>query len=165
MSCDVDYITRKFYAASNSVFSCCHDLDELLQLQLQRSYCLPILQYATAAICLTKSQLRSLNSCWNDVYRKIFKFNRWNSVTEFIGGLGYLNFVYLRYLSIIKFLKVSVISTNLVLRNAVAMFLQGTEYRRLSELLRININMPMYNIRNLVYESYLSSYNVEVERE
>jgi hypothetical protein len=76
-----------------------------------------------------------------------------------------LNFVYLRYLSVIKCLKVSVISTNLVLRNAVAMFLQGTEYRRLSEFLRININMPMYNIRNSVYESCLSSYNVEVELE
>jgi hypothetical protein len=55
MSCDGDYITRKFYAASSSVFSYCHDLDEFLQLQLQRSYCLPILQYATAAICLTIS--------------------------------------------------------------------------------------------------------------
>jgi hypothetical protein len=161
MSCDVDYITRKFYAASNSVFSCCHDLDELLQLQLQRSYCLPILQYAAAAIRLTRPQLRSLNSCWNDVYRKIFKFNRWNSVTEFIGGLGYLNYVYLRYLSVAKFIKVSTVSSNLVLRNAVVMFMQGYEYRRLSEILHVNISMPMHTIRNNVYSSFLSSYSVE----
>jgi hypothetical protein len=161
MSCDVDYITRKFYAASNSVFSCCHDLDELLQLQLQRSHCLPILQYAAAAIRLTRPQLRSLNSCWNDVYRKIFKIGRWNSVTEFIGGLGYLNCVYLRYLSVAKFIKVSTVSSNLVLRNAVVMFMQGYEYRRLSEILHVNVSMPMHTIRNNVYSSFSSSYSVE----
>jgi len=36
-------------------------------------------------------QLNDLNSCWNSVYRKIFRFNRWESAKVFICCLGRLN--------------------------------------------------------------------------
>jgi len=41
--CDIDYISRKFYCASNCVFAYSNGLSELVQLYLQQSFCLPIL--------------------------------------------------------------------------------------------------------------------------
>jgi len=66
-------------------------MDNILQLSLMESYCLPILTYAAAAVTYKTSQLDDLNSSWNSVYRKIFGFNRWESVRVFINGLGRLD--------------------------------------------------------------------------
>ena len=52
LKCDVDYISRKFYAASKCIFSNTVGLDELLQLSWQQAYCLPLLQYGTDALSL-----------------------------------------------------------------------------------------------------------------
>jgi len=57
LKCDVDIITRKFYAASNNISSNMHGNNELMQLHLQQAYCLPILQYATSAVKLTEAHL------------------------------------------------------------------------------------------------------------
>ena len=73
-----------------------------------------------------------------------------------------MNYVYLRYLSVAKFIKVSTVSSNSVLRNTVAIFLHGSEYRRLSEFLHVNISTPIHAIVNEFYNSFLSSVNVEV---
>jgi len=37
--------------------------DELVQLQLQESFCLPLLQYGTCAVKLSYAQLSDKNSC------------------------------------------------------------------------------------------------------
>jgi len=34
------------------------------------------------ALVLTQSKARDLGVCWNDYFRKIFKYNRWESVSE-----------------------------------------------------------------------------------
>ena len=81
-------LKRKFYAPCNCVFSNCYNVSEVVQLQLQESYCLPILTYAAPALNLCDRQLRELNVCWNGVYRKIFKFHQWESVKGFIYGMG-----------------------------------------------------------------------------
>ena len=56
------------YSACNCVISSSHNTKELIQLQLQESYCLLILTYAAPAfnsdVCVTKD----LNVCWNNVY-------------------------------------------------------------------------------------------------
>ena len=71
-------------------------MDEILQLSLHESYTLPILQYATVALKLSKSQIADLNACWNSVYRRIFGFMKFEPVREFISGLCRLNFENLR---------------------------------------------------------------------
>jgi len=48
--------------ASNSVLDNSRSLDELIQLQLLESFCLPILQYATCAVKLSSSQSAELIS-------------------------------------------------------------------------------------------------------
>ena len=162
MKCDTNYIMRKFYAASNCIFSNTSGLAELLQLQLQQTYCLPILQYSSCAIKFTQSQLSTLNVCWNDVFRKIFKFNRWESVTEFIGGLGYLNFIHLWYLSVVKFIKFLMSAANGVLRDICMVFVHGSEFVEVSHKLNVNCNMPMYLIRDRIYNQFNSSRVLQV---
>ena len=63
--CDIDLISRKFYCASNCIFAYSKSMPELLQLYLQQSFCLPILQYVYGSLRLNETQVRSLNVCWN----------------------------------------------------------------------------------------------------
>ena len=86
---------RTFYASCNSINNQAKSLDEILQLTLHESYCLPLLTYATPALSLSAQQLKDLNVCWNTVYRLIFKFNRWESVKSFICGHGRLNLIHI----------------------------------------------------------------------
>ena len=66
-------------------------MDEILQLSLIETYCLPILTYAAPAVSLKVRQLQELNSCWNSAYQRVFGFHRWESVRSFICGLGRLD--------------------------------------------------------------------------
>ena len=123
--CDIDYISRKFYCASNCVFVYSNSLSELMQLYLQQSFCLPILQYVSGSLRLNDSQLKSLNVCWNTVFRKIFQFNRWESVSSFINGLGYLNFTHMYYLDVFKLMSGMMFSANRVLNSLVSVYIKG----------------------------------------
>jgi len=72
---------------------------------LMESHCLPILLYATECVDLKASQIKELNSWWNSVYRKIFDYNKWESVKELIYRLNRLDtarIINLRQLSFIK---------------------------------------------------------------
>ena len=79
---DCAYIKRKFYVACNSVLAGCKYADEFVKLSLVKSKCLPLLTYCLGALVLTQSKVRDLGVCWNDCFRKIFKYNRWESVSE-----------------------------------------------------------------------------------
>ena len=95
---------RNFYAAFNSIRSRAKSLEQLTQLSLVESYCLPLLTYAVSAVSLTQSQLQELNVCWNTAYRIIFGFNKWESVKCFIRGMGRLNLLYIIKLYRIRFM-------------------------------------------------------------
>lgn len=97
-----DKTKRSFYAAFNSVISRAKPFEQLLQLSLVESYCLPLLTYACGALCFSQQQLRELNACWNNAFRAIFSFSKWESVKSFICGLGRLNLIYLIKLARVK---------------------------------------------------------------
>jgi len=46
-------ISRKFYAACNSIYSRTSGLTDLTKLHLMESYCLPLLTYALGSLNLT----------------------------------------------------------------------------------------------------------------
>jgi len=94
---DTDPIRRRFYAASNSIFMNASHQDQLLQLHL--------LTYHHGALSLSNAQLSDLNVCWNNLYRKLFHFHRWESVRVFINGIGKLDFLHLSKLITAKFFK------------------------------------------------------------
>ena len=93
------------------------------------SYCLPILLYAAAALDLQQQQLADLNAGWNSVYRRIFGFNRWESVKSFIAGIGRLNFSYLRMYLYFKFCKLGLNSNNRVFYSLICRHVLTSEFR------------------------------------
>ena len=68
-------------------------------------HCLPILLYAIESLNLKAGAIKDLNSWWNSVYRKIFKFNKWESVKYLIFQLGRLDIHHLENVRRIKFIK------------------------------------------------------------
>jgi len=113
---DIDPIRRRFYAASNSIFMNASHQDHLLQLHLQKCYCLSLLTYCHGALSLSYAQLSDLNVCWNNLYRKLFHFHRWESVRVFVNKIGKLDFLHLSKLITAKFFKHLSISSNVALR-------------------------------------------------
>jgi len=77
---DVMPVKRKFYGALNSVFSRHSSIDEMVKLHLVRAFCLPLLNYGLGALELANGAINELGICWNDAFRKIFKYNRCESV-------------------------------------------------------------------------------------
>ena len=61
LSVDIDVIKRKFYAVCNCIFGKTYSLDEILHLRLPESYCLPVLEYETAAIRVSKYKVLEMN--------------------------------------------------------------------------------------------------------
>ena len=55
-------------------------------------YSSSILTYSIAALDLKVKQLAELNVCWNSVYRRLFWYDKWESVRGCINGLGRLEF-------------------------------------------------------------------------
>jgi len=72
-----------------------HDSDELVLLTLQESYSLPVSMYPIPAFSLKSRQVDELNVCWNNVFRRIFNYNKWEFVKVVILGLGRVNLKHL----------------------------------------------------------------------
>ena len=66
---------------------CCYltAADELVLLTLQESYSLPVLMYAIPVLSLKSRQVDELNVCWNNVFHRIFNYNKWESVKAIPG--------------------------------------------------------------------------------
>lgn len=102
---DLSCIRRNFFSAVNSVLSRCNYVSDLVKLELLEKHCLPLLMYCMESLSLSPVQTAELNSYWNSVYRKVFNYNRWESVKELIFFLGRLDFHHLLYLKSVLFLK------------------------------------------------------------
>ena len=112
LSVDINVIKRKFFASTNCILGNTNTMDDILKLSLMESYCLPILMYATAAIKLSNEQINEINASWNSVYRRIFRYNKWESVHSCIVALGRLDFKSLRLHTRLKFCRAGLISSN-----------------------------------------------------
>ena len=67
---------------SECYFSHCKYASEFTKLLLLESFTLPMLTYSLNAIFLSRTQMLKLNSCWNNIYIKIFGYFKWESVKE-----------------------------------------------------------------------------------
>ena len=62
-----------------------------------------ILLYAAPALHVNVKQINELNVCWNMVFRRIFQYNKWESVRAVIDGCGRLDVKHLILLRRIQF--------------------------------------------------------------
>jgi len=155
---NIDVIKHKFFAACNSVLSNSRSLDELIQLQLQESFCLPLLQYGVSAIKLTSSQCSDLNSCWNTVFRRIFHFRKFDSVRLCICGLGRLDFYHIRLNLVLKFVKKCLMSSNVIIRFLSRLFTLSKEFKRDCDVIGLKNHaierISFYTMRSSVYSHF-----------
>ena len=89
----------------NLVISIIEDVTAKSLLSLQEAHSLSVLMYAAPALHLSVKQTNELNVCWNMVYRRMFRYNRWESVRAVIDGCGRLDVRHLILLRKIQFYK------------------------------------------------------------
>ena len=109
---DTHVIKCKFFASCNCILGKINCLNDLVKLSMMETFCLPILLFATAALRMSKTQIGELNASWNAAYRRIFGFNKWESIRCFIYGLGRLDFSSLRLFMHLKFCSVNLSCSN-----------------------------------------------------
>jgi len=95
LSVDCSYIKRKFYAACNAVLVKCKYANDIVQLHLVKSFCLPLLTYCIGALDLPHYKVKELGVCWNSCFRKIFHYKKWESVTMLQYFCNELSFEYI----------------------------------------------------------------------
>ena len=100
---DLSNVRRKFFASLNSIMSKCRFTSDLVKLKLLESHCLPILLYAVESLNLPFSQITEMNSWWNSIYRKIFNYQKWESVKLLIYMLGRLDLHHIINFKTLKF--------------------------------------------------------------
>jgi hypothetical protein len=89
---DITPVKRKFYAACNSILQKAGNSAVPIKMHLIKSYCLPLLTYCLGALELSVKAIHDLSVCWNDAFRKIFKYQRWESVKQLQYYCGELDF-------------------------------------------------------------------------
>jgi len=150
---DINYIKRKFYVACNCILGNSRSLDDVIKLNLIESYCLPILNCVTAALKLSNQQINELNSSWNSVYRRIFGFNKWESVRSFINGIGRMDFEHLRLFQLLKFYRSALQSNNETFQFVTTLFCLSDSFKRIS--LRVGLNLNGLNRFAFIPVNYL----------
>ena len=120
---DINPVKRSFYSACNSIFMHSSSIDELALLTLQESFSLSVLMYAVPALTLSNTQIDELGVCWNSVIRKIFGYNKWESVKSVLCGLGRLNVKHLIMLRKVRFYRHLYYAQNSLLSDIFYMFL------------------------------------------
>ena len=80
---------RSFYRSANSILNVLNRPDECIQMCLLYANCVPCLTYACAIKEYPARQMTDCNTALNDCIRKIFSYNRWESVRLLRTQLGY----------------------------------------------------------------------------
>jgi len=112
--CDVHLIICLFFCASNCIFAYSSSLPEIL-LQCCYLYNNLSVRQSCSILRFNQQQIKTLNVCWNSIFIKVFKFYRWELVSQFLNGLCYLNFPHMYYMYVCKFVKSALGSSNNVL--------------------------------------------------
>ena len=128
---------------------------QLIKRRLQETYCLPILCYALSTIKLNETQVRTLNSCYNSAYKKIFGFNKWESIKSFIQGLGFLDFKHVLMWTKLKFMKGLYLCNNSVIAAVRALFVNSKEISDLLKLLPVK-SSSFSDVRTAIYKHFES---------
>ena len=84
---------RSFYRAANSVLNRLQTPDESIQMRLLYTHCVPCFTYAAGTKDYSSRHMTDCTTALNDAIRKIFTFQRWESVRALREGFGYKSLV------------------------------------------------------------------------
>ena len=82
---------RKFRCASNTILNAHRQSSEPDLLKLIYAVAVPILTYACEILPLSNKQLNEMTVALNDAIRRVFSFQRWESVRYLRESFGYLS--------------------------------------------------------------------------
>jgi len=99
---------------------------------------------------LNKSELSELNMWWNSAYRKIFGYNKWESVKELIFLLERLDLHHLVNLRRLLFIKRAAFSSNMVVKIITSQFVLGPEAKTLQDLCATNLSWSASRLKTTV---------------
>ena len=82
-NCCIKEKIRKFYRAANHIMRIDGKSDNLIMLNLIETHCIPILTYAIeVTVVLDHDICRQLRVAYNSVFRRIFNYRTWQSVSQ-----------------------------------------------------------------------------------
>ena len=82
-NCCIDEKVKSFYRCLNAILRIEGRSDDMVMLQLLETHCVSILTYAIDVIKVAdRDERRRLRVAYNSVYRKIFNYRDWESVTD-----------------------------------------------------------------------------------
>ena len=79
---------RTFYRASNSILNVLKKPEENILMKLLATNCVPILNYACCVKSFSAHEMSNCNTALNDAVRKVFTFQRWESVRYLRDSFG-----------------------------------------------------------------------------
>ena len=82
-NCSIDDKVKSFYRCANAILRIDGRSDEIVMLQLLESQCVSILSYAVEVIHVAdRDERRRLRVAYNSIFRRLFGYKDWESVTE-----------------------------------------------------------------------------------
>ena len=82
-NCCIDDKVKSFYRAANAILRIEGRSDEIVMLRLLESQCVSILTYAVEVLHVAnRDERRRLRVAYNSIFRKVFGFRYWESVTD-----------------------------------------------------------------------------------
>jgi len=80
-----------FYRSTNTVLNIIRKPSEEVKMRILYSVCVPTLTYACDVKVFSSKEMTQVHVALNDAIRKIFTFNRWESVKDLRQSFGYLS--------------------------------------------------------------------------
>ena len=146
---DLSEVRRKFFISVNSILCRAKYANDITKLHLLESQCLPILLYAIESVSLSNNELRQINSWWNSVYRKIFHYNKWESVKELIHYLRKLDVLHLENLRRMNFIKklLSNENSNQIVKNFIKLYAHTSEFFSVCFKYNLKLHWSVYKMK------------------
>ena len=120
-----------------------------------KTHYLPILMYALEAVYLDAILCNEINSWWDSIYRMIFHFNKWESVSELILLLERLDYKSLYMLRKCRFIKSMSCSHNAILPYIMPFYLRPEEFICFCSRWSLNIRMSVPKIKHILINRML----------
>ena len=144
---------RKYYAAVNSIIAHTKNVNDILKLNLLETYTLPILKYACESLLLNDNTLDILNVCWN-VFRKVFKMNRWESVKMVQFYCGRMDFIHIHHLEKLKIIAKSPNCNNIAVSTCYKLFSHSNELKTLSQFYDVPQDYSINSVKGSIYKAF-----------
>src|SRR3989442_9820798 len=159
-SIDLSDTRRKFFISVNNILNKSKRASGMTKLELIESHCLPILLCGIEGMNLPKSQLKDINAWWNYVYRKIFNYNKWESVKELISLLNRLDLLHLVRLRRLLFFKrnTNVSINNCVIDQLCTLYIVGPEAYELQRQSGTDLCNSFNRIKHDISASFHSNF-------